>query len=167
MSFLRMAAKQSPLNSRMRSGKRLTKGLNSRSGRSATISWAVSASASKPFLDEHGVARATSSSSHDEPLQPRRHRRLDLEPDHVAAAAALQRGLERAHQVLRLLLHLDVAVAQHAERALARDLEAGEQLVDEDADHRLDADEADSAMPRPRLRRRQPDEALELARDRA
>ena len=100
-----------------------------------------------PFLDEHGVLAD-----------------LELLDDELAAAASAsapsissritwprRRRFSalsiRAHQVFGFFLDLDVAVAQHAERALALDLEAGEQLVDEHADHRLDADEADrSAM---------------------
>ena len=37
------------------------------------------------------------------------HRRLDLEADHGAAAALLQRRLEEAHEILGLFLDLDVA----------------------------------------------------------
>ena len=71
----------------------------------------------------------TSSSSTTNFFSRARHRRFDLEADHVAAAAALQRRLVRAHQILGFLLDLDVAVAQHAEGALALDLKAGEQLA--------------------------------------
>ncbi len=53
-----------------------------------------------------------------EAAQLRRHRRFDLEPDHRAAAAALERGLEQPHQVFGLFLDLDVGVADDAERAL-------------------------------------------------
>ncbi len=60
----------------------------------------------------------------------------------MAAAAPLQGRFERAHQVLGFLLDLDLAVAQHAEGALALDLEAGEQLGDEEADDRLEPYEA-------------------------
>ena len=75
------------------------------------------------------------------------HQPVDLEPDDVAAAAALERGLVGGDQVLRLLLHLDVAVAQHAEGAVAAREEAREQPRQEHADHRLDADEADRLAP--------------------
>ena len=56
----------------------------------------------------------------DEAAQRRRHPRLDLQPDHRAAPAQLQRAFVEAHQVLGLLLHLDVAVADDAETALPR-----------------------------------------------
>ena len=64
---------------------------------------------------------------HHEALQPRGHLPVDLEPDDVAAAPALQRGLVERHEVLGLLLHLDVAVAQHAKGALAARDEARKQ----------------------------------------
>ena len=80
MSFLRMAAKQSPLNSRMRSGKRMSIGLKTRSGRSETMSWAVSASPSMALLDEHGIV-ADVELLHDEALQAVGHQAVDLEAD--------------------------------------------------------------------------------------
>src|SRR3990170_2973499 len=135
-----MAAKQSPLNSRMRSGKRGLNGLNRRSGRSWTMSWSMSESPSRPSLMN-----------------------IELEADDVAAPAPLQQRLERAHQILGLFLQLDVAVAQHAERALALDLEAREQLLEKHGYHLLELDEAH--LGRPSLVRGHTDEALELARE--
>ena len=44
---------------------------------------------------------------------------LDLEADHGAAAALLERRLEEAHEVLGLFLDLDVRVADDPEAALA------------------------------------------------
>ena len=88
-------------------------------------------------LHEHGVL-AHLQLLDDEALQAVGHRRLELQADHVTAAPALQGRLERAHQILGFFLDLDVTVAQHAEGALALDLEAGEQLGDEQADHRLE-----------------------------
>ena len=79
------------------------------------------------------------------------------EPDDVAAPPPLEQRLEQPHQVLGLLLDLDVAVAQDAEVAAALDLEAGEQEVGEARDQLLEPDEA-------RLLAGQADEALELAR---
>ena len=63
----------------------------------------------------------------DEGAQRFRHARLDLEPDHRAAAAPLQRALVKPHQILGLFLDLDVAVADDAETALPDHLEAGKQ----------------------------------------
>ncbi len=83
----------------------------------------------------------------------------------MATAPPLQERLERAHQVFRFLLQLHVAVAQHAKRALALHVEAGEQLRDEHADQLLELNEAKLRRLR-RLLHAQPDEALELARDR-
>src|SRR5918996_5666255 len=83
---------------------------------------------------------------HDKALEPSGHRRFDLEPDDRAAAPALQRRFEEAHQILRLLLHLDIAVAQHAERALASHPIARKQARYENADHRLQPDEADRRL---------------------
>ena len=82
-------------------------------------------------------------------MQPVRHPRVELEPDDVAAPAPLQQRLERAHEILGFLLQLDVAVAQHAERALALDLEAREQLADEQRDHLLELDEAHRSVGLP------------------
>ena len=167
MSFLRMAAKQSPLNSRMRSGKRMSSGLNTRSGRSETMSWAVSASPSMPSLMNIGVV-ADVELLHDEALQARGHQAVDLEADDVAAPAALERRLVGGDEVLGLLLHLDVTVAQDAEGAVAAREEAREQPRQVHADHRLDADEADRRRRRSsaRVLDGQADEAHELARDR-
>jgi hypothetical protein len=82
----------------------------------------------------------------------------ELQPDHLAAAAALQRRLELAHEVLGLLLDLEVAVAQHPERAHAERRVAGEEPVEEDLEQALQRQEADLAL-RPV---RQADEALDL-----
>ena len=51
-------------------------------------------------------------------LQLVRHRRVDLEPDHRAAPAALEHGLELAHEVFGLFLDFDVGVADDPESAL-------------------------------------------------
>src|SRR5690242_5235519 len=99
----------------------------------------------------------------DEALEPRRHRRLDLEPDDRAATPALQRGFEQAHQILGLLLHLDVAVAQYPERALAPHAIAWEQPRHEDSDHSFKPDEADRFLGLALAR--QTDEPGELRRD--
>ena len=119
------------------------------------------------LLDEDGVV-ADVELLDDEALQARRHQPVDLEPDDVAAAAALERRLVGGDEVLGLLLDLDVTVAQHAEGAVAAREEAREQPRQVHADHRLDADEADrlGAVDRRGFLDRQADEAHELARDR-
>ena len=95
----------------------------------------------------------------------RRHRGIHVEMDHHAAAAALERGLVGAHKILGLLLELDVGVADHPEHALAADMEAGEQPVEEHSDQILENHEA-GLMRRGQATvaaRRQPYEALDLA----
>ena len=57
--------------------------------------------------------------------------RVDREPDHAAAAPALQRALEGPHEILGLFLDLDVAVAHHAEQAMRRPARSREQAVEE------------------------------------
>ena len=89
MSFLRMAPKQSPLNSRMRSGKRMLNGLNKRSGQSAVMSWTVSAKGEQALLDEYGVLADLELLDH-ELLQALGHLGVELEADDVATTAALQ-----------------------------------------------------------------------------
>ena len=96
-----------------------------------------------------------------EALQLRRHQRLDVEPDHRAAAAALERGLEQPHQVFGLFLDLDLGVADDAERALPLHRIAGEQLADEQAGHAFDRDQAHFAAV---AGLRQADEALDPVR---
>ena len=78
--------------------------------------------------------------------------------DDVAAPPPLQRGLEQADEVLRLLLDLDLAVAQHAEDALRDDRETGKQPVEEQRDHLLDRQKPDAAAG-------QPDKAIDRGRD--
>ena len=108
---------------------------------------------------EHLVVRDAERALH-EGAQLRRHRGIDLEPDHRAAAAALQRGLEQPHQILGLFLDFDVGVADDAEAALPLHGVAGEQPADEQAGRLLQRDEALAAA----LRVRQADEAVERAR---
>ena len=78
--------------------------------------------------------------------------------DDVAAPPPLQRGLEQADEVFRLLLDLDLAVAQHAEDALRDDREAGEQPIEEQRDHLLDRQEPNAGAG-------QPDETIDRGRD--
>ena len=65
------------------------------------------------------------------------------EMDRHAAAAALERALVGADEVLRLLLELDIGVADQAEHALAGDAEAGKEPVEIEADQAVQHDEAD------------------------
>ena len=69
----------------------------------------------------------------NETAQCFRHFIIELDADHLAAAPALQRAFEQAHQVFGLFLHLDIAVADDAESARALDLVAGEQTPGEKA----------------------------------
>ena len=87
------------------------------------------------LLDEHGVV-ADLGLLHHEALQAGGHLAVDLEPDDVAAAPALERGLVQRDEILRLLLHLDVTVAQDPEGAVAARKEAWKQARQEHADHR-------------------------------
>ena len=82
--------------------------------------------------------------------------------DRDPAPAALERALVRAHQVLGLLLELDVGVADQPEEAGADAVEAGKEALEEEIDQLLEHDEAD------RLARsgRQAHEALDLRRHR-
>ena len=73
------------------------------------------------------------------------HAGVDLEPDDDAASALLQRRLEQAHEILGLLLDLEVAVADEAEGALPLDRVAGEELADEQHGDALERDEAGGA----------------------
>ena len=69
----------------------------------------------------------------DEVAQVRRTGGVDLHADHRAAAAALERAFEQAHQVFRLFLDFDVAVADDAEQALAQHIVAGKEPRHEQA----------------------------------
>src|SRR5215471_21793356 len=48
---------------------------------------------------------------HQEAAQISRHRGIDREMDHVATPPSFERRFVKAHQILRLLLDLDLAVA--------------------------------------------------------
>ena len=65
---------------------------------------------------------------------------LELEPDDAAAPPPLDRGPEVADQVLGFLLDLDVAVADDPERAAAKHLIFGEQIIGLAADQRFERD---------------------------
>ena len=120
MSLARIAAKQSPPKSRIRSGK------PRRVGRKQQIG---------PVVDDHllridhgqqaglivDLVRIGVQFVGHQCAQFLRHRRIDLKMDHHAAAAALQRGLVGADKVFRLFLELHVGVADQPEQPAAVD----------------------------------------------
>jgi hypothetical protein len=118
MSFALIAAKQSPPNSRTRSGKR---------GESAGLG--QQRLAASQLLLQHRLQLGVDAFFH-------------LQPDHATAAPPLDRAAEVEDQILRLFLQLDIAVAQHAERRGAAFLEPGEQQRRIALEQRLDRDEA-------------------------
>ena len=73
----------------------------------------------------------------DQVLQLGRHGGLQRDADHRAASALAQQRLELAHQVLGLLLDLQVAVADDLEDTLGFDLALREQPVEEQRHQRL------------------------------
>ena len=79
---------------------------------------------------EHLVVAARERPLHEAP-QLGRHGGFDLEPDHRSAPAALEHGLELAHQIFGLFLDLDFGIADDAEGALPLERVAGKQLADE------------------------------------
>ncbi len=95
-----------------------------------------------------------------EAAQFRRHRGVELEPDHRAAPALLERGLVQPHQVFGLFLDFNFRVADGAEGALPLDRVAGEQPADEQRGRLLERDQPDAVVGAAR----QLDEALDLLR---
>ena len=91
--------------------------MNFRSGRSSADQLGELVETQHAFDDEHLVVGDIQLLGH-EMAQVLGHRRLDLKPDHAAAPALLERGLEQAHQILGLFLDFDIAVADDAEGAL-------------------------------------------------
>ena len=129
-SFCRIAAKQSPPWSRMRSG------IARRIGHEFEIG-PVEAGELRHLVErqhavdlEYAVVGGVERALH-EALQFHRHVGLDVEPDHRTAAPALERGLEQPHQVFGLFEDFQFRVADDAERAHALHRVAGEQLADE------------------------------------
>ncbi len=116
-------------------------GTNSRSGRSR-LDKLRQLVERQHAVDQEGVLVADRERAAHEAAQLRRHRRLDLEPDHRAAAAALEHGLELAHQIFGFFLDFDFAVADDAEGALPFDGVARKQPRDEQADGLLERDDA-------------------------
>ena len=95
---------------------------------------------------EHFVVGGGQRALH-EAAQLLRHLGFDLEPDHRAAPAALQRGLEQADEILGLFLDFEFGVADDAERALALESVAGEQAADEQAGGLLQRDQPHGRRP--------------------
>ena len=161
MSFWRIAAKMSPSKSCTRSGIRGVNGGQSRSLPPGPGQLGEVGHADQPRDLDHLVV-ADPERLHDRAPQVGRrvggHRQLD----HLAAPPPLQRRLELAHQVLGLLLDLEVAVAQHPEGAVPEHRVAGEELAEEHLEQRLERQEADLPL-RPL---RQPHEARHLRRHR-
>ena len=108
---------------------------------------------------EHLVIAASERALNEAP-QLRRHRGVDFEPDDRTAPAALEHGLELAHQVFGFFLDLDLAVADDAEGALPFDRIAGKQPADEQAGQLLERNHPDG---RASIGVRQADEAIDLA----
>ena len=111
-------------------------------------------------VDEEDLVRRDAEGLGDELAELLGHRRLDLEADHRAAAAALQRALEEADEILGLFLELDVRIADRPEGALPFHRIAGEEPCGEKRHRLVEADEAIDAA----LARRQADEAVEALR---
>ena len=138
MSFWRMAAKQSPRMLAHPLGEARDVGLELEIGPVDADQLRQVVDAEHARHDVHLVVGDRERPLHQE-AQRFRHAVLDLEPDHRAAPALLQRPLEEADEVLRLFLDFDVRVADEAERALAAHLVAGEEPRDEQARPRLPA----------------------------
>ena len=156
MSFCRMAAKQSPPKSRMRSGKRGVV------GREHQV---------RPLVHDElpGVGEAEQAVEAEDVLGRRRAPcarspagrptcRVDRQADDAAAPAALERALEGPDEVLRLFLDLHLAVADDAEEPWPASKSRGK-AVEEEQDEVLERQKRMS-------RAGQPDEALELGRQR-
>ena len=141
MSFSRMAAKQSPPWSRMRSGNR---GWKARELQVRLVGGneLVQLRQAQLAVDQDDVLRLGAQALEDElAADPRASSACDLDPHHRAQPAALQARLELAHQVFGLFLDLDVGVADQAEQAPALDLAAGKQLVEEEDQEAFQGDE--------------------------
>ena len=141
MSLALIAAKQSPPNSRMRSGKRGAKGDELQVGAVLVDDRfeVVDAEERAAFGDERVAAGQFVAQHRAERLG---HARFELEPDHPAPPPPLDRVGEVADEVLGLFLDLDIAVAQHAELGGAADRVAGEDDRREALHQRFDRDVA-------------------------
>jgi len=95
----------------------------------------------------------------DEFAQALRQFGIELDADHRAAAAALERAFKQPDQILGLFLHLDIGIANDPERAGSADFVAGIERTDEQAHHVFKRDVADGA-----IKIRQTDKAVERHR---
>ena len=102
----------------------------------------------------------------DETLEFVGHGGVDLDAHHRAEAALLQRQLELPDEVFGLFFDFHVRVADQAEHTLGLNLAAGEQMVEEEADQRLERHEAALGLAATGPLRRQLPEARDLGRDR-
>ena len=154
MSLARMAAKQSPPKSRMRSGKARCVG-GEQQVRPVLHDQLLEVDHAEQALLHADFAAIGVHAVGDEVDQRFGHAGIDREMDDRTAAAPFQRRLVHAHEVLGLFLELDVGVSDQAEQALAADREAREDPLQEQADHLLEHDEAYAFWgPRQRFRRR-------------
>ena len=138
MSFSRIAAKQSPLWSRMRSGKRArTAELEVRPVGRDELGQLVQA---EETIHHDDVFRIGVQALRDERPKLLGRGSLKLDADHRAQPTLLQPRLEFSDQVFRLFLDLDVGVADQAENAMRLDLAAGEQVIEEERHQALQRD---------------------------
>ena len=94
-------------------------------------------------LADEDVVRRNGQPAAQKLAQIGRHAAVDGQPDHAAAAPALQRALEGPHEIFGFLVDLHLAVAQNAEQAIADQPEGlGKQPVDEQQHNLLQQDEA-------------------------
>ncbi len=112
----------------------------------------------KTGQNRDAIIRHTEFMHHELP-QRLRHFTVGLDADDGTAAAAFQRAFKEAHQIFGLFLHLDIAIADDAERAGTANGIAGIEPVNEQTDHILERDVADGV-----LFIRQPHEAVERRR---
>ena len=80
--------------------------------------------------------------------QPRLHVRRDLEPDHLAEAAAADLLLDRQQQVVGLVGDVVVGVPGDAEERVVDDLHPREEVVEVGGDHVLERDEGEAVADR-------------------
>ena len=106
---------------------------------------------------EHLVFGDSKRAPHEAP-QVRRHGGVEFQANDRTTPAALEHGLEQAHQVFRLFLDFEVGIADHPERPLPFDGVAGEQLGDEQRGDLLQGHQARGAV----RRRWNADEAFDL-----
>jgi hypothetical protein len=112
-------------------------------------------------LDVHDLVARDMELFDDLRLQVLRRARADLQAHDLPPAAALERGLEFAHEVLGLFLHLQIAVAQDAEGAGPGQFVAREQRPHVQQQKLLQRQE-----PRAAIGRGQAHETVDLAGDR-